>query len=461
MDLYNPHSLLDEAAESLPNDELVLSKLMCAKPSCPDDMDLEKVVVTGVLFFVAFLVLSPRFLKPKRGRLGRRSESKDRIHLMPGGSPSSNKNSEEEAPPARDATTISSNASATLCTGMVLQMMEDEEETEEEKFVQMWPAIKVSPYRRLVLPPECKLVDKPLNFIKAKDEPARKEDATELDEDHPVRRLQLYMSQFLDLLRSLLSFDYINAVFTVVRWLKTCIRLRHQQHTTVEPAEEEEEDDDDDASRSTAATYSSATQRTSVPSSPYNAGEEEKKGFASLTNSPEPSAFLQEEKKDMREPFPRHQSGGSVYEVPLDDLGESDVGEPPLMPRLPTAKKSGLKRKDALEVRTWLKCDSIPYSCLFHPSYHILTPIFAMQQYRGASQGAFLGQPSLNPKSTLPAPNGHVTFDAVDSAPERTVAPNSPERGRSDSEYSMSYFDAAHSRDTLKQMSVVVSVPDK
>ena len=61
-----------------------LSKLMLATPVSPDDMDLENIVITGVLFVVAFFVLAPR--SPRR--LKRRSDSKERIQVLTGSTPS-------------------------------------------------------------------------------------------------------------------------------------------------------------------------------------------------------------------------------------------------------------------------------------------------------------------------------------------------------------------------------------
>jgi hypothetical protein len=324
MDLYNPHSLLDEAVEEheppeTATKEVVLSKLMIATPSCPDDMDLEKVVVTVVLFLAAFFILAPR--APKR--LKRRVDSKERMQVL---SPLSKREAASE--------TSSTSPPATLCTGMFLQ---DEEETEEEHFEQMWPAIRRSPYRRLVLPPECKLVDKPTRSMQAKKE-LREEDkkktVTELDDDHPFRRLQFYSEQMLKLIRSILSFDYFNALSTVFQWLSACVRLRHKHHQGRVVEEEE-----DDASVQTLAST------TKQPASPLF-----RTPVATDTPNASPSG---EEKKD--EPLlHRQRSDGSVYEVPLNDnVGENDVQlqPPPPIPRLSAKHAKHAKRKDALEVR--------------------------------------------------------------------------------------------------------------
>jgi hypothetical protein len=313
MDLYNPHSLLDEAVEEhkpliAPEEEVILSRLMTATPSCPDEMDLEKVVVTVVLFLAAFFILAPR--APKR--LKRRSDSKERIQVM---SPPSKREASSE--------TSSTSPPSTLCIGMVLQ---EEEETEEEHFEQMWRVIRSSPYRRLVLPPACKLVEKPTRLHQKKEDKREKKTPTELDDDHPFRRLQFYSEQMLNLIRSIISYDYFNALSTVVQWLSAFVRLRHRHHEGAE-----EEDDDVSVQTSTSNTKQPVSPQFRTPIAP---------------DSPTVSPVV-EEKKD--EPFSRQHSDGSVYEVPLNDVAENDVQlQPPPIPRL-SAKKA--KRKDALEVR--------------------------------------------------------------------------------------------------------------
>jgi hypothetical protein len=313
MDLYNPHSLLDEAVEEHKplveaEEEVVLSRLMIATPSCPDDMDLEKVVVTVILFLAAFFILAPR--APKR--LKRRSDSKERIQVM---SPLLTREASFD--------TSSTSPPSTLCIGMVLL---EEEETEGEHFKQMWPVIRRSPYRRLVLPPECKLVEKPTRLRQKKEDKREKKTPTELDDDHPFRRLQFYSEQMLNLIRSIISFDYFSALSTVVQWLSAFLRLRHRHQKGVE-------EEDDDVSVQTSASH------TKQPASPQ---------FRSpiAPDTPSVSPGL-EEKKD--EPFLRQRSGGSVYDVPLDYMAENDVPlAPPPVPRL-LSKKA--KQKDALEVR--------------------------------------------------------------------------------------------------------------
>jgi hypothetical protein len=81
-----------------------------------------------------------------------------------------------------------------------------------------------------------------------------------------------------------------------------------------------------------------------------------------------------------------------------------------------------------------------------------------MQNYRGSSS-SLLGQGPLLPKL-----NGQVTFDVTEDVPKlqaRDVDDRERQAHVDESEHSMSYFDATHSRDAIKKMSVVVSLPDK
>ena len=428
MDLYNPHSLLDEAVEvdssvegetsHAQNGAVPLSTLMQATPACPDDLDLEKIVVTVVLFIVAFFVLAPR--SPKR-LLKRRVDSKERIHVTPGSPATSHFHHN------KNVSSVACSNTATLCTGTVLHLLEnEEEETEEEKFAQMYPTIRTSPYRRLVLPPECKRVPVGTRMLQQHQKEALQPQKIqeELDEDHPLKRLRVYMENFLDLIRSILSYEYWNAATTLFRWLTMCIRIRRRQQG--EP--EEEDEDDDDASQETDRASLDPT------NSPFHSPK--------AGNDPVPVSPREEEKKDMNDvPYHQQKSECSVYHVPLNDVGESDVGEkpvaPPCIPRLTSSqKKSGIiKRKDALE------------------------------NYRGgpSSQGALLGQTApLSPKILPPAPfSSNISLDVSDDAPERELSFRSTAHSRTESEHSMSYFDAAHSRDVIKKMAVAVPVPDR
>ena len=70
-----------------------------------------------------------------------------------------------------------------------------------------------------------------------------------------------------------------------------------------------------------------------------------------------------------------------------------------------------------------------------------------------------VGQAPLLPKS-----NGQVTFDVAEDIPELQAHDEGARERQAladESEHSMSYFDATHSREIIKKMAVVVSLPDK
>lgn len=112
-----------------------------------------------------------------------------------------------------------------------------DDETDEERFEKLWPSISLTQYRKLVLPPTCRLVEKPSHSTTKRGSQsmvmrggeAQPNDSTRSipdDSDNPVKRFQTYVSQFLVLFRKILSYDYPGAVWTVWQWLQG-IRRRH------------------------------------------------------------------------------------------------------------------------------------------------------------------------------------------------------------------------------------------
>jgi diacylglycerol kinase (ATP) len=325
--------------------------------SNPWDLDWEKAAVATWLFLVCFLILSPDIYNWRLWHLRKRDGS-DRIQVLP---------PEESASPRRVSST---SCSTTVCVGV----MGEEEETEEEFFQKHYATIRMSPYRRLVLPPECKRLDRP---------PVHKPKAAKevpqiqvYDEDHPLRRLEYYVKNCLELLRSILSYDYASAVRTVSNWLQLILKMRSKKTPEVT------EDDDDDLSIASSVTFKSA------------------------------GAQVQEEKKDEGRTLLRRSS--SLYENALcADSGEADVTKSPLGLR----QRSLTKKKDALDA------------------------------YRSAIPGR---PPPRSPKS--PDPVHTVHFMGERSPPRRQ------QRETSDG---MSYFDAAHSKESLHRLNVEVPVPDQ
>lgn len=209
------------------------------------EVDVEKAVLSLSLFLFALIVFSPRH-SLRRNKWGSSLGSdKEKVQLTAGskGSNISDQQNEEPRFEGSTRTSSASNSSATLCTGQVLGL--DEDESAEEQFEKAWPTIRISPYRRLVLPPECKLLDKP-SRTKLKVTTEEKSAAKQSDEDdeNPARRLQLYARHLLLLLRSIASYDYFGACWTVIEWLQAWMRLRSRNSSRRDEDDDFEDEDD-------------------------------------------------------------------------------------------------------------------------------------------------------------------------------------------------------------------------
>mmetsp|Transcript_6662 Transcript_6662/g.19498 ORF Transcript_6662/g.19498 Transcript_6662/m.19498 type:complete len:991 (+) Transcript_6662:320-3292(+) len=148
----------------------------------------------------------------------------------------------------------------------------EDEETDEEKFRRNWPSIMHSEYSKLVLPPHCKLVEKPKQQRKKDKDAANAEKSStgnkhgekdEIeDEDHPVNRLVNYMRHFMLLVVSFLKYDYMAAGGFIMNWLQACLK-RREHHGGSGDADDQEEDFEDDES-DVASTHTNALKRSSA-----------------------------------------------------------------------------------------------------------------------------------------------------------------------------------------------------
>jgi hypothetical protein len=352
------------------------------------EIDAEIVLVTLSLFIVTLLILSPRGsfrgLSLQRRRYNREGQTyywPEHHHDGEG----------EEGVSSTRTTTTNSTYGA------------EEEETEEEKFEQLWPAIWASGYRRLVLPPECKLVDVPA-FMKRQKEEQRKEKKfkkrdTEIDDDHPLTRLKSYADQLLHLLRNFLSYNYTNAGWMFINWLQYWLRLKQRKPHEVEQIVEEEKDDDDTVA------------------------------LTPLIKRDETIELLSEEKE---EKLIRRTSESSAYQSVFDDDDdEHDIGPCPLSPlSSPTGLRSSGKKKDALGT------------------------------YRSStkSPGHFPSTPPTSSLKTPESPEMKTPFEEEDKFQTPTRARKFSARKLPGS---MAFFDAAHSKESLRRLSIAVPVPDR
>jgi hypothetical protein len=145
---------------------------------------------------------------------------------------------------------------------------EEQEETEEEKFVKRWPQILETGYRHVVLPPECKRVEKPRNAPKKEKKEEKKkseEKKSNHDDDHPATRLINYTRQLVHLIMSFLRYDYVGAGWTLIHWVEACLRLRKSR---TNPDEDDDVTDDESDAGSTALRRLSTSSQSSVYSPP-------------------------------------------------------------------------------------------------------------------------------------------------------------------------------------------------
>lgn len=476
-----------------------------------EDLDSEKILVTTILFVVAFLVLSPvSFQSTARRwkRLLRRRASKELLKQQSlATDPSTILESLPHQPTVRRATSYSSEPELLLnsksapnspkwgpkfvsdCFQPKPATQEEPEEdqplTEEETFLQLYKAIQTAPYRRLVLPPTCVRVEnfKPTSKTIKKEETSQKKETVVLEDDHPLRRLQLYANQISSFLQSILEYDYITTFWWVLHWISACVKSRQLVRQ-----EAEMDDDEDQESTATHASQQAppahqqngahtmtnldisplkspnptlngggdeqalsspdGTQQIPIPISPLQSpdfGTPRGKGLLNRNEvdlSSSPHSRTEEKKDEPLLPEGQHhrERDSSMYSydsLPID-FGESDYNSsngnkeetkelaPPGLPSLPR------KRKDALE------------------------------NYPGSAGFTLKMSPMHSFGADLP-PGGAATDESAHT-PLTTSAPATP-RERNQSEVSsdgvMRFFDAAHSRESLKKMTVDVPVPDR
>lgn len=118
---------------------------------------------------------------------------------------------------------------------------EEEEETEEEKFAKRWPAILQTRYCQLVLPPQCKRVEKPKNAPKSEIESKRATSISSaanaehtdegLEDENPGQRLLNYLRHFLHLMMSFLRYDYVGAGYSLINWIEWWLRNRRRRQS--------------------------------------------------------------------------------------------------------------------------------------------------------------------------------------------------------------------------------------
>ena len=109
------------------------------------------------------------------------------------------------------------------------------QQSDEERFEKLYEShIRCSKYRKLVLPPSCKLVSTPMIIrrpasARSRSESIGKKSLNEIDDDDPAARLTYYLRQLGVFLKSILSFDYAAAGRTLISWLQGIRHLRQSK----------------------------------------------------------------------------------------------------------------------------------------------------------------------------------------------------------------------------------------
>jgi hypothetical protein len=234
--------------------------------------DMYKLSISGVLFVVAFFILSPSQPWVKKSTswlsLGNKTVKNTQYNHRTTSSDKGDETSVEFSERLQRSRSFSSIDYSMTHN----EIEEEEEETEEEKFSKKWPSIiSEARYRNLVLPPECKRVEKPRRYIiPALTEEKKDDDDMKNDDDKPFDRLVIYWRQFLHFVMSMMRYDYAGAGWTLFHWLESCIKVRNNMKT---PSDEDEIDDDESDAGSVAGSVlgrlssPSATQARSAPSS--------------------------------------------------------------------------------------------------------------------------------------------------------------------------------------------------
>ena len=140
------------------------------------------------------------------------------------------------------------------------------EESDEERFHRIYPVLfDESKYFKLILPPECELVENSVaSKLRKQQEKHQKELASAakkrkrpsasnkqdeqqgsssrafVDEaDDPAQRLQFYFRHFMVLVRSLFAYDYVSAAWTVLLWLQGIRKHRRTNSNSKIPSAHE------------------------------------------------------------------------------------------------------------------------------------------------------------------------------------------------------------------------------
>ncbi len=383
------------------------------------------------------------------------------------------------------------------------------EETEEEKFAKRWSDILQTRYCQLVLPPECKRVEKPKKIPKPEMEsrkttssssvaqPGRSDEGS--DDENPAQRLLNYTRHFVHFLVSFLRYDYVGAGWTLIYWIEWWIRnRRNRQSTTEADIVEDDESEAGDASLvrqlsfnsiQSASSSESTSRRPPKSSTRYiprrsPKGKKRSKRDNFLKSKRSQSADATGDSNDSTDPLPNRC-------LPLTDGEEKKDGAGPepdeissftismVTPPSPPITSDRISHSDSVygTPRNDLRDKNIDLgdalvsklalsSRLNQPLNGLPKPKDALASYR---------KPVLRSKvdptnSGLPIAPLPVLTSRFESIGENKAAATSRTANSMDTSHTLDtshirnesyYFEAASTQEHLKKMSVEVPVPDR
>ncbi|KAL3911367.1 MAG: hypothetical protein SGILL_007307, partial [Bacillariaceae sp.] len=139
----------------------------------------------------------------------------------------------------------------------------EEEESEEEKFAKRWEAIEETPYKYLLLPPQCKRVDKPRKQARTPrlsstgtndaadvtpssthaEKGAPKQHKKGGTDENPWNRLVNYLVHICHLIMLFRKYDYAGAGWTLINWMRAALRARRNRQGEQFGNDEDDEDE--------------------------------------------------------------------------------------------------------------------------------------------------------------------------------------------------------------------------
>jgi diacylglycerol kinase (ATP) len=271
-------------------------------------LDMQHMAIYGILFVLFFLFLTPWQQKSTRRHgessdkykrknpLRRQASSYDRLLEFGFGNLKlfryRMKRTSHQNPLERSKSTssiihaaLNSSVSSAYYQGTSIRRdMEevDADETEMESFAKRWPAILETPYRNLVLPPDCKRVDKPrkangnkgplrVSRISAveiegsleapqtqhcqKKNTRRSKRSKVSSDDHPWDRLVNYVKHLFHLIMLFRRYDYAGAGWMLIHWFQAAIRARTRND---QPEVEDDDDEEDEYSVASSSMMSTS-----------------------------------------------------------------------------------------------------------------------------------------------------------------------------------------------------------